>query len=94
MILSISHCCQLINCVSTRDIFKMAVFSNEVPTSTVPAPKQSVMLCTAVSPKNIYLLNSWFRSQHPPTQWNLRGGKEAMLNKVHKKIKKSKKSPC
>jgi hypothetical protein len=36
---------------------------------------------------------SWDRSQHPPTQWNLRGAPdEAVLNNVYKK-KKSKKSP-
>jgi hypothetical protein len=33
---------------------------------------------------------SWARSQHPPTQWNLQGASnEAVLNKVHKKSKKS-----
>jgi hypothetical protein len=26
---------------------------------------------------------SWVRSQHPPTQWNLRGARYAVLNKVH-----------
>jgi hypothetical protein len=31
---------------------------------------------------------SWVRSQHPPTQWNLRGGDEAVLNKVLEKSKK------
>jgi hypothetical protein len=36
---------------------------------------------------------SWVRSQHPPTQWNLRGADEAVLNIVHKKEKKAKKSP-
>jgi hypothetical protein len=34
----------------------------------------------------------WVRSQHPPTQWNLRGRDEAVLNNLHKK-KISKKSP-
>ncbi len=32
---------------------------------------------------------SWVRSQHPPTQRNLRGGDEAVLNKVQKNQKKS-----
>jgi hypothetical protein len=36
-----------------------------------------------------YQQQSWVRSQHPPTQWNLRGG--IVLNKVL--FKKSKKSP-
>ncbi len=27
---------------------------------------------------------SWVRSQHPPTQWNLRGGRWSILNKVLK----------
>ncbi len=32
---------------------------------------------------------SWVRSQHPPTQWNLRGAAdEAVLNTVHRKKKK------
>jgi hypothetical protein len=31
---------------------------------------------------------SWIRSQHPPTQWNLRGGRWSSLNKVLKKSKK------
>jgi hypothetical protein len=31
---------------------------------------------------------SWIRSQHPPTQWNLRGGRKGSTY-----IKKSKKSP-
>jgi hypothetical protein len=26
----------------------------------------------------------WDRSQHPPTQWNLKGAEEAVLNNVHK----------
>ncbi len=33
------------------------------------------------------LQRSWVRSQHPSAQWNLRGGKCAVLNIVRKKIK-------
>ncbi len=29
---------------------------------------------------------SWVRSQHPPTQWNLRAADEAVLNTVHRFI--------
>jgi hypothetical protein len=29
---------------------------------------------------------SWIRSQHPPTQWNLRAADEAVLNTVHRFI--------
>ncbi len=28
---------------------------------------------------------SWVRSQHPPTQWNLGAADEAVLNTVHEK---------
>jgi hypothetical protein len=35
----------------------------------------------------------WVRSQHPPTQWNLRGGNKAVLNKVYKKDKSKKFHP-
>ncbi len=34
---------------------------------------------------------SWVRSQHPPTQWNLRGGRWSSVEPVHRK--KSQKSP-
>ncbi len=33
------------------------------------------------------MLKFWVRSQHPPTQWNLRGADEAVLNKLLKKEK-------
>jgi hypothetical protein len=35
------------------------------------------------------LQQSWVGSQHPPTHWYLWGGSEAVLNKEHKKSKKS-----
>jgi hypothetical protein len=35
---------------------------------------------------------SWVRSQHPPTQWNLRGGRESSIE-IQYIEKKSKKIP-
>jgi hypothetical protein len=32
----------------------------------------------------LYDFHLWFRSQHPPTQWNLRAADEAVLTKVQK----------
>ena len=39
------------------------------------------------------LQRPWVEIQHPPTQWNLRGSNEAVLNAVHEIYKYHKQIP-